>query len=200
MRVLLAVDGSDCAKAATRGLGTIGGLLLGSVSLGVTRDARCPVLVVKGEPGAVRNVVVGIDGSDEALAAVRLVAWLALPSDATVHLVGAVEIPVLAVTSPDMIDGALGSSIAALTQEMRRTLDEAIARATEALRGTKAKVESAVIDGRPARVLVDRCAAVSADLLVVGARGLGGFQRLLLGSVSETALREAPCSVLVVRE
>lgn len=43
-------------------------------------------------------------------------------------------------------------------------------------------------------------AAADADLLVVGARGLGGFKRLLVGSVSNHCLHHAPCPVVVVRE
>jgi nucleotide-binding universal stress UspA family protein len=52
--------------------------------------------------------------------------------------------------------------------------------------------------GDPARALLEL--AATADLLVVGSRGLGAVRRVLLGSVSEKVLQHAPCPVLIVRE
>ena len=57
-------------------------------------------------------------------------------------------------------------------------------------------VTTRAVQGRPARTLLD--AAAGADLLVVGARGRGGFTGLRLGSVSQQCLHHAPCPVVVV--
>ncbi|MEX0868262.1 MAG: universal stress protein, partial [Nitriliruptoraceae bacterium] len=57
-------------------------------------------------------------------------------------------------------------------------------------------VETRVVAGTPARVLVAQ--AADADLLVVAARGLGGFRGLMLGSVSQQVVTHAPCPVVVV--
>src|SRR5262249_39189517 len=60
----------------SRGHGALGRLVLGSVSRGVVRQARVPVLVVKGRARRVRRLVIGLDGSPNARDAVRFVAGL----------------------------------------------------------------------------------------------------------------------------
>jgi nucleotide-binding universal stress UspA family protein len=77
----------------------------------------------------------------------------------------------------------------------RRTLADVVCRAVGA--EAAAGVDLEVVCDLPTAVLVDRSA--DADLLVVGARGLGGFKSLLLGSVSDQCLRHARCPVAVVR-
>jgi nucleotide-binding universal stress UspA family protein len=56
--------------------------------------------------------------------------------------------------------------------------------------------DAAVLEGQPADALLG--ASKDADLIVVGSRGLGGFKRLMLGSVSDQVVHHAPCPVLVV--
>jgi nucleotide-binding universal stress UspA family protein len=70
------------------------------------------------------------------------------------------------------------------------TVDEAVARADAVA------VERTLLAGRAAPALLET--AESADLLVLGRRGLGGFGRLLLGSVADHLARYAPCPVVVV--
>ena len=53
--------------------------------------------------------------------------------------------------------------------------------------------------GDPADVIIAQAAALGADLIVMGSRGMGPIQGLLLGSVSEEVVRRAPCPVTVVR-
>jgi nucleotide-binding universal stress UspA family protein len=56
--------------------------------------------------------------------------------------------------------------------------------------------ETVVLEGQPAETLLG--AAGDADLVIVGSRGLGGFKRLMLGSVSDQVVHHAVCPVLVV--
>lgn len=59
-------------------------------------------------------------------------------------------------------------------------------------------LDSLVDMGQPARCILDRAASLPADLIVMGTHGVGGFQYLVLGSVTEKVLRQAPCPVLTV--
>jgi nucleotide-binding universal stress UspA family protein len=56
-----------------------------------------------------------------------------------------------------------------------------------------------VVEGRPAEQIVNQLRALGSDLVVVGSRGRGRVERLLVGSTTEQVLASAPCSVLVVR-
>ena len=67
------------------------------------------------------------------------------------------------------------------------------------LSGSGLHITTKVIEGHPRVAVADYAAQWDADLLFVGSRGTGGFQRLLLGSVAQASLRRAPCSVEIVR-
>ena len=62
-----------------------------------------------------------------------------------------------------------------------------------------ANEELIVAEGRPAEEILAETREKAIDLVVMGSRRTGGIKRLLLGSTSEQVLREAPCSVLIVR-
>jgi nucleotide-binding universal stress UspA family protein len=59
-------------------------------------------------------------------------------------------------------------------------------------------VDVVVASGHPANVVLERARALPADLIVIGTHGTGGFEHLMLGSVTEKVLRKAPCAVLTV--
>ena len=69
----------------------------------------------------------------------------------------------------------------------------------ESLPSCFAKENLIVSEGRPADQILKQIRDNAIDLAVLGSRGKGSLQRLLLGSTSEQVLREAPCSVLIVR-
>jgi nucleotide-binding universal stress UspA family protein len=100
---------------------------------------------------------------------------------------------------PSPVRAAIGRELAALeavrTQHLRRELD----RAARPLKRAGWTVETEVRPGVPLAELLTAVHATRADVLVLGARGVGGLERLLLGSVAEGALSRPPVSVLVVR-
>ena len=143
------------------------------------------------------EIVVGIDGSAESHRALRWALAQARCYDAQVEV-----IHVYSYTLPDVPDSAVGRPelvdevIAAAERRAGRVVEEAIAAAGELAHDVE--VAPNVIRGREPAEHILR-AAEDAHLLVVGSRGVGGFARLLLGSVSKKCLDHARCTVMVVR-
>ena len=75
---------------------------------------------------------------------------------------------------------------------------EALHRAAKAAGASPSRVEAFSESGAPVPRILDRVVDWSADLLVVGTHGFSGFERLLLGSVTERLIQKAPCAVLTV--
>lgn len=175
-----------------QGHGFLGGMVLGSVSQHVTRHAACPVVVVRPARAAGRNrVVVGVDGSEGSIAALRFAFEYAADAGSTV--VAAHGRNLHAVAGPWAVD--IDPSVAEELQSMEQMLAAALEGPRKAHPGVP--VELLALPVAPVRALAD--ASAVADLLVVGTRGLGGFLGLLLGSVSSGVLQDAQCPVAVVR-
>lgn len=185
----------------SRGHGALTRLVLGSVSLGVVRQAACPVLVVKHRLAEVRRLLLGIDGSPHARRAVRLVAGLARRAGSQVTLVAVVEpvrLPSMALL-PQAARIALAAEAEGLDVRRHRRAGRELAAAAAFLGRAGWPVRSQVRSGVPLAELLAAATATAADAVVVGARGVGGVERLLLGSVAEGLLTRCPVPVLVVR-
>ena len=192
---------ADVIVLGWRGHGAVRRLLVGSVSRGVVRGAKCAVLVVRRGQREVRRIVVGVDGSANAQRAVGLLSRLPAPRGGQVTLVSAVDR--MAVPSHPLAPRAAAATLAA---EVKRINADSMAQAEKAIASAEAtlaragwKVRTRVTVGAPLRELLAMVDSADADLLVVGARGVGGMRRLLLGSVAEGALNRCAVPVLVVR-
>jgi len=133
------------------------------------------------------NLLLAVDASSASQAAVDQVAARPWPAGSLVQVLTVVE---------RIEPWALGS-IAAEIEARAGLVAEA---AAKRLREHGLKAESTVAKGDPKTVIIDHAAAMHADLIVLGASGLGAVERFLLGSVSRAVLRFAPCSVALVRE
>lgn len=132
--------------------------------------------------------VVGVDGSEESLDAVRWAAELGRTCGATVRAVLVWSLFAQPHAGGESFDPAYRESDA--LAELDRFLDKAVG-------DGRAAIERAAPCDLPVEGLLD--AGRDGDLLVVGARGLGGFKGLLLGSVSRRLLERSPVPVAVVR-
>lgn len=141
------------------------------------------------------SIVVGTDGSDHALDAVRRAGQLAQQSaSSSVHVVYAIapqaEYTVRAVEDEDGIVGE--------TTAPGSTAEEHIATAKAELASHGVTATSRIAVGRPSGVILDLADEVDADLIVVGARGLSALGRFVRGSVSTRVAHHATCDVLIV--
>ncbi len=138
-------------------------------------------------------VVVGVDGSEESVAALAWAARYASAVGAQVRVVAAWHYPTAAGTAP--IGMAPEPVRAEAEQYVREQLNDAITKVYPG--GAADQVETKLAYGHPAQVLLDE--ADRADLLVVGHRGHGAFTGMLVGSVSTHCVTHATCPVVVVR-
>lgn len=179
----------------SRGLGGWSGLLVGSVAVQVTTHAECPVVVIphnkRSHAAEERTVVVGVDGSKASANAIDFAFDQADSMQAQVVAVHAWTSPFLTYA-----DGAsmLQFDEEKIHEESRLLVAESVAGAAADHPDVKWTTELAM--GSAVQALVRRSA--SADLLVVGSRGRGGFTGLLLGSVSQSALHHAHSPIAVV--
>ena len=193
--------GRGAIVVGSGGRGMLRRMLLGSVSRQVVQAASCPVLVVKGRLTRARRFTIGVDGSASSRRAAEFVARLSVPPGGRVTLVSVIE-PVRVPSGgllPARIGGALRAEAVRLTSERRRKLEGVQRTLRQRLGRAGWKVQEVVRSATPLEGLLDAAKAGRADVLVIGARGTGGIERLLLGSVAEGAMARAPMSVLVVR-
>ncbi len=140
------------------------------------------------------RIVVGVDGSDNSVDALRWALEEAERRHTTVEAVIAWQLPTWFVLEVGhRVEFArLGTE---LEQQARATHPLAVAAAGSG--HGSVHVEQIVVQQPAAKALLD--IAAGAELLVIGSRGLGGFKGLLLGSVSSQCVLHAPCPVAVVR-
>jgi nucleotide-binding universal stress UspA family protein len=183
-----------------RGRGPMEGWILGSVSQACAQHARGPLVVVPSERGPDplagkpdawnRKVVVGVDGSEESVTALRFAAEAARVRRAPLLVVHAFQDPIrtgyYGRTLPPL-KPVLGRAERVLEDSLRRGLPE----------DPGVQFAGRLVEGEEHAALL--AAAEQSDLLVLGSRGQGGWKGLLLGSVSLRCLTSARGPVAVLR-
>ena len=183
---------SSLLVVGNRGLGPIGGAVLGSVSRSLLQHAHCPVAVIKAGPArgredGARPVLLGVDGSPAS-------------ETATAYAFDAASrrgVPLVALHAwCDLgVFGTLGADFAAHEDQGHEILAERLAGWQETY--PDVEVRRHLVCDRPARWLIDE--SKNAQLVVVGSRGRGGIAGMLLGSVSTAVVEFSPTPVVVVR-
>ena len=191
--------GAGLIVVGSRGLGGLRRALMGSVSESIVHHAHCPVLVVRtiedGTSIFPTKIVLATDGSEEATLAAQAAIDLVNKTGSELHVVYVVPIP-LAI---DASSEALAMSEVA-TEEVRERAQRFLDEQVEKIEVAGGRVTQAHVRlGRTNEEIITLGDELSAGLIVVGSRGLGGLRRALIGSVSDSVVRHAHCPVLVVR-
>jgi nucleotide-binding universal stress UspA family protein len=172
----------------SHGLDALDRFMLGSVSTNLLHHATCPILVVKGAATPPRRITLAIDGSDASvkalefvLARLRPVSSPGKPGRLPIHVSVIHVMPFI--KYPEMKEAG------------RKLVEQSVRKLIEA--GFTAEALCQL--GKPAEEIVQVATKHHADLIVMGAKGLGAIARFLVGSVSTRVVHLSACSVLVVR-
>jgi nucleotide-binding universal stress UspA family protein len=142
----------------------------------------------------IKSILVAVDGSANALRAANRAISIAKGLGAELYIVTAITIPVLAT-------GAMAPSLETYFESMEKDGKALVDGLAAQARKEGVKTATAILDNVTSAVyaITSYADEKHVDMIVVGSRGMGGFKRMLLGSVSSGVLNHAHCSVLVVR-
>lgn len=189
----------DLIVMGTHGRRGIGHILLGSVAEEVVRLASCPVLTVREKEEekpveAIEQILVPIDFSDFSRQTIRYAEEIARSCRAELQFLHVVEQTVypsfyrtFSVNLYDLGQHIVDSSREALENLVGETVNPDISTSVH------------VIEGNAASDIVRFAGEHGTDLIVIATHGLTGMEHLLIGSVTEKVVRQAPCPVFTVK-
>lgn len=146
------------------------------------------------------KILLATDGTEHSFEALNTVQNFNLGADDELKIISVIDMAVpLAV---DLYGGYLPVSPEiekASRENAERIIDKASQHLRETLPDAKFKLSTDILFGSPESRIVETAEEFQADLIIVGSHGYNRWERLLLGSVSDSVVHHAPCSVLVVR-
>ena len=146
------------------------------------------------------KILFATDGAKQSDAAIEMLRSFALSDGDEIMIVSVVDMAV-----PMAIDiyGGYLPDTGELEKTARENAAKLLARTEERIKahfqGKNLAISSEVLFGSPESRIVETAEATHPDLIVLGSHGYSRWERLLLGSVSDSVVHHAPCSVLIVR-
>jgi nucleotide-binding universal stress UspA family protein len=143
------------------------------------------------------KILLAIDGSEHSARTVDALGSHPWPPGSTVRVLSVVD---QVVTATPEVAIFSGETIEAEREQLTQVADELTTRYANWLCSSGLSAEKRVRAGDPKSLIIDEAQEWGADLIVVGSHGHTGIKRWLLGSVAQSVVSHAPCSVYVVRE
>ena len=197
-----APDRNGLLVVGTKGLNALDRFLLGSVSTKLIEHAPCPVLIVKGEAVPLRRIILATDGSAASAKALEFVLSTFQPDRSSGDTERApIDVSVIHVRIPSPLAPVTVKSTVpwlkypGLKEVGGKLVEQSVEKLIQA--GFSAQPLRPI--GKPAEGIMQAASKQHADLIVMGAKGLGAIDRFLLGSVSTRVVQHANCAVLIVR-
>lgn len=155
---------------------------------------RLATFLADADPHVFRNILIALDGSEDARTGLHEAIDLARSNKARLTLVSVCPRPSsLVVGGPVVAPIDVGALSDAIKKEHERLLEEAVAEIPDDV-----SVVSVLADGPAAPAILDQAEKGRHDLIVLGSRGLGDMSAMMLGSVSHKVLHRSKVPVLVV--
>ena len=177
----------------------LGRLIFGSVGIHLIHHSTIPSLVVHRVPDPAHerlHVLIGVDGSAAAKAAMDTLLAVTRTDLVELFTAGVVRPPDLAVMAYPGAAYVPSQLAGEMLDERRSAAERHVSEAVDRLHERVYEASGRTDQGSPSVVLLDEAARVAADVVAVGARGLGGFARVAVGSVSAHVARHAPATLV----
>ena len=194
---------ADLILLGSHGRGAFSRLLMGSTAQAVMRHATCSVEIVRAKEKshaerAGRRVLLPTDGSEYAQLAQHAVAERPWPGGSEFLIVACPEFPVIIGEYPYYAP----EQVTEMAKGSEKHAAESAASGADLLSKAGLRVSRQVTEPKdtPARAILAAADSWEADLIVMGSHGRRGFDRIVLGSVSESVAMHARCSVEVFRK
>jgi nucleotide-binding universal stress UspA family protein len=194
--------GSDLIVLGSHGLGGIKSFLMGSVSHKLLHYAPCSVLIVKHPPIAAPaaqeaqqswSILLAYDDSKPAKNAVRLCA--SLPLGETAQVTALTVLPLVKIYRQD-----IRQRLSPIWHQKKVAAQQALDQVVKGLHSATPQVSAQLRESpNVCQEILNAAAELDSDLIMLGDKGTGAFERFLLGSVTQRVARHAACSVWVVR-
>ena len=146
------------------------------------------------------KLLLATDGTVHSEAALEIIKTFNLSDGDEIKIVSVVDMAVP--LSVDMYAGYMPSTVELerfVQENAERILETAKTKLSDFLQGKNVFITTEILVGSPESRIIETAEEMNTDVIIVGSHGYNRWERLLLGSVSDSVVHHAPCSVLVVR-